>query len=285
MTLDRRLAAARPDLADERLRGKVTAGRYVAGVPRRVVAPVASLHRDPVPDAPVDTQVLMGEALLVFEEEEGWAWVQSRRDDYVGYVSTDALGAEGAPPTHRVTALRTFLYPGPDLKLPPAAHLSLGAEVSVTAVDGTYARLATGGCVFAGHLAPTGDAVADFVAVAESLIGAPYLWGGKSSLGLDCSGLVQLALFMAGVPAPRDSDQQERELGEAIDPDGPLRRGDLVFWKGHVGIMLDAATLLHANGHTMTVVSEPLSEARGRILAKTFGPVTSAKRLPARPAQ
>lgn len=280
MNLDRRLAAVRPDLADARLEGQVQAGRFVEGVPRRVVSPIASLHRHPVPDAPVDTQALMGEAVLVFEEEEGWAWAQLKRDGYVGYLSVEALGPDAPIPTHRVRALRTFVYPGPDLKLPPLAHLSIGAEVAVAGHEGAYARLAMGGAIFADHLAPLHETQADFVGVAESLTGVPYLWGGKSSLGLDCSGLVQLALFMAGVPAPRDSDQQERDLGSAIDPDGPLQRGDLIFWKGHVGIMRDAATLLHANGHSMTVASEPLAEARARILAKTFGPVTSARRLP-----
>jgi cell wall-associated NlpC family hydrolase len=279
---DKRLTPARPDLADERLRGLVDAARYVAGEARTVVAPSAPVRREPYPDAPLDTEALMGEPVTVFDENEGYAWAQLGTDGYVGYLPTEALGPASPPPTHRVTALRTFLYPGPNLKLPHIAHLSLGAGATPIEARNEYVRLSTGGWVFAGHLSPAGEHGPDYVGVADQLVGAPYLWGGKTSLGLDCSGLVQLSLAMAGIAAPRDSDMQQAALGRdlPLSPGlGGLERGDLVFWRGHVGIMLDEARLLHANGHHMAVAIEPLSEAEARIRDKTFGPITGARRL------
>ncbi len=277
---DPRLTPARPDLADARLQGAVDAERFTDGVVRRVVAPATPLRRHPAPDAPLDTEALMGEAVRVFDEEEGWAWGQLEGDGYVGYLSAEALGPAGVEPDHRVGTLRTFLYPGPSLKLPPLGFLSLGAAVTVTDVDGDYARLASGGFVFAGHLNPLAHREPDFVAVAERFLGTPYLWGGKTSLGLDCSGLIQVALAACGTEAPRDSDMQEAALGEAVEPDlASLRRGDLVFWRGHVGVMLDGERLLHANGHHMLVAAEPLREAEERIRTKSFGPVTGVRRM------
>jgi cell wall-associated NlpC family hydrolase len=277
---DPRLTPARPDLADARLQGAVDAERFTDGVVRRVVAPATPLRRHPAPDAPLDTEALMGEAVRVFDEEEGWAWGQLEGDGYVGYLSAEALGPAGVEPDHRVGTLRTFLYPGPSLKLPPLGFLSLGAAVTVTDVDGDYARLASGGFVFAGHLNPLAHREPDFVAVAERFLGTPYLWGGKTSLGLDCSGLIQVALAACGIGAPRDSDMQEAALGEAVEADlASLRRGDLVFWRGHVGVMLDDERLLHANGHHMLVAAEPLREAEERIRTKSFGPVTSVRRM------
>ncbi|HRK24577.1 MAG TPA: NlpC/P60 family protein [Beijerinckiaceae bacterium] len=279
MQHDPRVTPARPDLAAAHLAGKVSADRFVEGVARRAVVPLSPLKRRPAFDAPLETEVLAGEAVTVYEEEEGWAWVQLADDGYVGWMSANALAAPDPAPTRRVTALRTFLYPGASIKAEPLGWLSMGATVAVTRMDGAFAATPLG-FIYASHLAPPTEQAVDFVAVAESLIGAPYLWGGKSSLGLDCSGLVQLSLAMTGHAARRDSDMQEKELGQplAIDQD-LLRRGDLVFWKGHVGIMRDADTLLHANGHHMLVVSEPLAEARARILAKGAGPVTSIRRL------
>jgi cell wall-associated NlpC family hydrolase len=286
MNFDKRITPARADLADERLRGQVEASRYSAGTAKRGVVPSAPLRRHPTPDAPLDTEALMGERVTVYDEEEGWAWGQLHADGYVGYLPSAALGEASIEPNHRVTVLRTFVYPGPNLKLPPERFLSLNAAVALTAAEGDYARLASGGCVFAAHLADMDTREPDFVAVAERLVGAPYLWGGKTSLGLDCSGLIQVSLAAAGIPAPRDTDMQEAALGEPVTATSHLmglRRGDLVFWKGHVGVMLDGERLLHANGHHMLVAVEPLRAAAARILEKSYGPITSIRRLPGAP--
>lgn len=283
MSYDRRVTPFRPDLADERLRGRVEAERFCAGSTLRVVAPAAPVRRHPSPDAPLDTEALMGEAVTVYDEQEGFAWGQLHGDGYVGYLPAAALAAPGPAPTHRVGVLRTFRYPGPNLKLPPEDFVSLNARVAVVARDGDFAHLDVGGYLYAPHLAALESREPDFVAVAERFLHTPYLWGGRTSLGLDCSGLVQTVLQAAGMNAPRDSDMQEDELGEAVALGrnlSGLRRGDFVFWKAHVGIMLDAVRLLHANGHHMTTTIEPLALAEARIRGKTGGSITAVKRLP-----
>ncbi len=269
---DRRLHAFRPDLADKRLEGEVEAARFVAGRPARIAVPVADLRREPRAEAGIDTQFLYGDDVTVFDEAGGFAWVQGARDRYVGYVAASALGGRDDQPTHLVSVPRTFLYPGPDLRFPRRAALSMGSAVTVTGTaetrGTTYALLASGEAAIAGHLTPVGTHAADYVAVAESFENTPYLWGGVSGFGIDCSGLVQLAMRMAGRDVPRDSDMQADGLGAPLDPGedhSGLRRGDLVFWKGHVAIMLDADTMIHANGHTMQVSREGLREAIARI--------------------
>jgi cell wall-associated NlpC family hydrolase len=269
---DARLHAFRSDLADARLKGEVAAERFVAGRPARIVASVADLRKAPRPDAGLNTQALFGDDVLVFEDAEGWAWIQAERDGYVGYVADTVLGARDHAPTHIVSVPRTFLYPGPDLRFPVGGQLSMGSVVRVTGAAETrgthYALLPSGEAIISGHLRPIAEPAVDYVAVAETFLGAPYLWGGVSGFGIDCSGLVQLAMRMAGRQVLRDTDMQAATIGEPLDP-GPdfagLRRGDLVFWKGHVAIMTDPETMIHANGHTMLVSREGLKEAVARI--------------------
>ncbi|MBO0663371.1 C40 family peptidase [Jiella sp. MQZ9-1] len=283
-TPDPRLNAMRDDLADARLKGRVEAARFVEGRPFRVTAPLLPLRRRPQHDAALDTELLGGESVLVFDETaDGWCWVQAEADSYVGYVPADGLGAEdAAPPTARVTAPRTLVFPAPDIKRRPLAALPMGAEVAVAGAardhNADYAELASGGFVVRQHLAGLDERAPDFVAVAERFVGVPYLWGGKSALGIDCSGLVQIALQMGGATVPRDTDMQERALGTRLAGIEGLQRGDLIFWKGHVGIMIDGHSLLHANAHHMMTAIEPLAEAIGRLDARGAG-VTSVRRM------
>jgi len=278
--LDPRLTPARENLAAERLRGKVLAARFTEGVLRGIVAASAPLRRCPAPDAPLETEALHGEAAIVYDDADGWSWAQLARDSYVGYLPTSALGS-WSEPTHRVAVLRTHAYPGPSIKLPPRLALSLGARLRIERVEGDFAIATDGLHFFARHFATAESIEPDFVAVAEAFLHAPYLWGGRTSEGIDCSGLMQAALTAAGGAAPRDSIMQEAELGSLLPDTGRenLRRGDLVFWKGHVGVMRDASILLHASGWHMRVVSEPLEKAVTRIAANGGGAITSIRRL------
>lgn len=274
---DPRLTPAKANLAAESLRGIIDAPFYNEGVKRRVVEPVAGMRRAPSSTAALDTEALQGEIVTIYEDEgEGWAWGQLETDGYVGYLPSESLAAPGPAPTHKVRAQRTFLFPGPDIKLPPRAVLPFGARVEVREMRGAFA-VTPQGFLPAVHVVPLDVLEADFVAVAARFLGTPYLWGGRSAFGLDCSGLVQTALAACGIAAPRDSDQQEAALGTALPLDAPLRRGDLLFWPGHVGIVEDEANLLHANAFAMDVAREPLPAALARIGATT--PLRSIKRL------
>ena len=280
---DPRRHAYRGDLAAQSLRGLVEAPRFAKGEPRQVSAPFLPLRREPRFDARLDTEVLLGETATVYDESEGWAWVQLSRDFYVGYVPSEGLTRHLVTPTHRIAALRSYVYPEPDGKTPPLALLSVNARIACERAEGKFLALAGGGYVFAAHAAPIGSTEPDFVAVAEAFLGTPYLWGGRTSIGLDCSGLVQLALEAAGQSAPRDADMQAAELGRAIEWRGGarLRRGDLVFWEGHVGIMTSAKDFLHANAFHMAVEAEPFARAKKRIKAAGYE-VSCVRRLPGR---
>lgn len=284
--LDRRRHPVRKDLAAKHYQGRVEADRFVEGKVYRVTADCTGLRARPDPECFLDTEALFGEEITVYEQTpEGWAWGQLQTDGYVGWFAASSL-AQGLDPTHRVRALRTFRYPGPDLKFPVLGNLSFGAKVAVTGETETrgltYALLADGSAVAAKHLVPINHREADWVAAAEAFLGTPYLWGGRSSLGIDCSALVQLAAQCGGIRLPRDSDMQEAEAGTGIAHHDllALKRGDLVFWKGHVGIVAGPNRLLHANGHTMSVAIEPLDQAVARIAATEWGAITKARRLP-----
>jgi cell wall-associated NlpC family hydrolase len=264
---DPRLTPARADLAAKHLEGKVQAARFVEGRVYEVIEAQAPLRREPRPDAPLDTEALKGERVTIYDSnEEGWAWGQLAADGYVGWLPENALSPPGPAPTHKVTAPRTLVFPGPSIKLPPLEALPFGARLAIARIEDRMAVTPSGAYVPAAHLAPLGDNERDFVAVAERFLGTPYLWGGKTALGLDCSGLVQVALTACDVSCPRDSDMQEQALGTAVTTDlSALRRGDLIFWKGHVAIVRDRETLLHANAYHMAVAVEPIAEAVARI--------------------
>jgi cell wall-associated NlpC family hydrolase len=277
VSFDPRVTPARPDLAAAHLRGKVEAARFVAGETREVIDAQAPVRRAPRPDAEQTTEALMGERVAVYEfNEEGWAWGQLASDGYVGWLPANALVPPRAEPTHVVTALRTLAFPGPSIKLPPVAAPPLGSRIAVLRTQERFA-VAGVGYVPASHTAALGRHETDFVAVAERFLGTPYLWGGKTNFGIDCSGLVQVALAACGIACPRDSDMQEAALGTPADI-ATLARGDLVFWNGHVAIARDAQTLVHANAFHMAVTIEPAADVIARARA-TGSDVSSIRRL------
>jgi cell wall-associated NlpC family hydrolase len=278
---DPRLTPARPDLAAKYLEGKVAASRFVDGETFEIVDGVAPMRREPFSGAMLDTQALKGERVTVYDRnDEGWAWGQLVSDGYVGWLPDLALYRPGAAPTHKVTALRTFAFPGPSIKLPPADTLPLGAKFALARDDGAFAVTTNGQYIPKQHVGPIDRFESDYVAVAERFVGTPYLWGGKSSLGIDCSGLVQIALTACGTGCPRDSDMQEASLGRTLSATEAehLQRGDLMFWKGHVAIVRDATTIVHANAHAMATAIETTRQAIARIAAGG-SEVTSVKRI------
>ena len=279
---DPRVTPARADLAAKELEGKAAAARYVAGEVYEVIEPQAPLRGEPSHDAPLLTEALKGERVRIYEKnDEGWAWGQLAADGYVGWLSANALAPPGAPPTHKVAALRTLVFPGPSIKLAPLEALPLGARVAVARREERMAVTQSGGYLPAVHLAPIDVYETDFVAVAERFLGVPYLWGGKTVLGLDCSGLVQIALAACGISCPRDSDMQEEALGSPVAAAADLsdlQHGDLVFWTGHVAIVRDRATFLHANAFHMAVAIEPIDDAVARIRA-AGGEVSGIRRI------
>ena len=255
------------------------AARFAEGRAAQLARGVAGLHTAPVDTAPLHTQLLFGENFTVYEEKNGWVWGQSSLDSYVGYARADAFDASPSSPTHRVIARSTSLLRAPDVKKGASDMLPMNAKIAVAEQGERFARLSNGLHVFAGHIAPFASRVPDWVAVTETLVGVPYVWGGKTAAGLDCSGLVQSALEAGGIASPRDTDMMETALGQQIALDAKLQRGDLIFWKRHVGVMLDAERLIHANGFHMQVSIETLALVRERTLASENLSVRTIKRL------
>ena len=275
---DPRITPARPDLAAAHLRGKVEAEHFAEGTEQEVIVGLAPVRKEPSHEAPLVTEALAGERVTIYQtDEEGWAWGQLATDGYVGWLPAAALLAPGPAPTHKVAALRTLVFPGPSIKLPPMDALPLGARIAVAREQESFAVTSSGGFVPMRHLAPVANVDPDFVAVAERFVGVPYLWGGKSSLGLDCSGLVQIALTACGIKCPRDSDMQESALGKSASLAG-LQSGDLIFWKGHVAIARGRNSMIHANAFHMAVTIESVAEGLARIGA-AGSQVTSVRRL------
>ncbi len=276
MKADPRITLARPDLADARLEGILRAERFALPSPRQCAAPLTALRADPRVDAEQVSQLLFGERFDVLEETNGFGWGQARRDGYVGYAPLDHLAPAGNPATHWICARATHAFAGPSIKAPAAGTLSFGAMVAITEESEALALAPAIGWIARTHLMPVGMTLEDPAAVAEGFLGAPYLWGGRGSDGLDCSGLVQQALFACGRACPRDTYQQAT-LGSGVARED-LARGDLVFWRGHVGIMLDAARLIHANAYHMAVAIEPFADAATRISARGGGEPTAFRR-------
>jgi cell wall-associated NlpC family hydrolase len=278
---DPRLTPARPDLAAKYLEGRIEAKRFVTGEAFEISDSVAPLRGAPSSEAMLLTQALMGERVTIYDRNgEGFAWGQLNSDGYVGWLPDRALAKPAAAPTHKIMALRTFAFPGPSIKLLPVDTLVMGAAVTVIRDDGVFAVTRGGWYLPRQHVGLIDRHVDDFVAVAEQFAATPYLWGGKSSLGIDCSGLVQVSLNAAGIGCPRDSDMQQDGLGRALDAaeSKKLRRGDLMFWKGHVAIVRDADTIVHANAHHMATTIENTSEAIARIKA-AGSEINAIKRL------
>jgi cell wall-associated NlpC family hydrolase len=277
---DPRVHAYRDDLADKELEGLITAERYTEGSVCQVKAGVTDIRGTPDASAARTSQAVRGETVRVFDEANDWAWGQLETDGYVGYFRASALNSVPTVPTHEVAVLSTFIYPEPNIKSADVEPLSFGTTLAVTGEEGDFLQLSEGGYVYATHLRPINRRDGNVLAEIVKFVGIPYLWGGRSAFGLDCSALVQLSCLAAGIPAPRDSNMQEAYLGAPLDHMDPsqLQAGDLIYWKGHTGMMLDASSLIHVNGYHMQTVIEPLDEAISRI-AYLYAKPTSFRRL------
>jgi cell wall-associated NlpC family hydrolase len=272
---DPRITPTNGRVAHVSLEGQVEAEKFVQGRRMMVMQPMANITDEP--RGKRVSQLLFGEVFHVLETDDGFAFGQAERDGQVGYMLSGAL-ASPEQPTHWITAPATHLYPKPDLKAPPEVAIFFGSQVKVVGERDDYVRIHTGHFIPRPHLQPIRARFGDPVGVADLFLGSPYLWGGSSRWGIDCSGLVQMALLACGVDCPRDSDQQ-RVLGRELHHGEPFLRGDLVFWKGHVGFMANERMLLHANATHMAVAYEPLKDAAARIEDKGEGPITARRRF------
>lgn len=270
MKLDQRLTPATDRVALDSLRGIVERPTYTPGRPARLSVPLADLMT--APNGKRDRQVNFGTDLTVIDDENGWSFVQSALDDHCGWLRSEVIGFDLPAITHRVRVPATHIYSQPDIKQPEIASLSLGARVSVAAAEGKFARLQTGGYIFAEHITDLPDS--EPVRVAETLLDTPYLWGGNSRAGIDCSGLVQAALIACNIPCPSDSDLQRDAFPEVTE----IQRGDLLFWPGHVAMAASADMMIHATAWKMAVIWENIPKAIARIDAAGDGPFLGIRR-------
>jgi len=285
--LDPRLHPYRDDLAADFLEGRVEAEAFVAGKPRRVGVAFTAVMSKPVfsqftPGELQSSELLFGEGFTVYEDTDGWSWGQCGHDGYVGYVRSADLYSNLPEPTHWVTAARSLVFPDNKGEYPATMGLTTAARVAVETVAGDFAKLASGGWMFTRHLGGLSETLPDFVAVAQIFSRVPYLWGGRGGMGIDCSGLIQVPLAAAGLPVPRDSDQQADAIGEDIPlPDdlSDLRPGDIVFFPGHVGIHLGSGALLHASSHDMMVATHSLTEVIDRMVERKGEGITRVRRV------
>lgn len=279
-----RLTLARPDVAEVALEGEVEAARFVTPKARRIAVPLADLKREPTASAALLTQAVMGEAAAVLAEKSGWAFARLAGCGYVGYLKSEALTAHSPAPTHRVAVPLTHIYAKPDLKTPGPMALPFFSQVTAgeSPRQNGFVEAKGQGWVYGRHLKPVGEAMPDHVETALGFLHAPYLWGGRSALGLDCSGLVQLSLQAAGMTCPRDTDQQAASLGAMISRDADpnvCRRGDLVFFPGHVGILLDPTRMVHANATRMKVSIDEVATVVSWLKGKVAEPISGIRRL------
>lgn len=270
---DRRLYPATARVAHVSLRGTVGDIPLTAGQDMEITATLADLLA--APNGARDRQLVHGEGFCVVDTQGDHAFGFARKDGYCGWVLASALRPV-APKTHWVCAPASHLYPAPRVQAPPIHALPFGANVQVLGQDGGFAQTDQG-FIPLPHLRALGTGLGDPATVAEMFLHCPYLWGGNSHAGIDCSGLVQGALLACGILAPADSDLQQ-SIGAALPSGAPLQRGDLLFWRGHVAMVVDDQRLIHANGHTMNVAYEEISACIIRIAAAGGGDVITRRR-------
>lgn len=271
--MDRRLTPFSGTVALQSLRGQVTA-EFVPGEPFAVILPLAELCDQP--DGARDRQVFLGDRGLLVERRDGWAFVQMTKDGYCGWLPLAALGADEEA-THWVSAPASHLYPGPDLRLREKGMLSMTSRLRVLGETDGWLET-TRGFVPAKHVKPLGEWHKDPVAVAQTYLGVPYLWGGNGRAGLDCSGLMQLSLCACGIDCPGDSDMQMK-MGAPVPDKKPMKRGDLIFWKGHVAMAMNADFIIHATAAYMAVAAEPLKTTLSRLSGAPNGAIIARRRV------
>jgi cell wall-associated NlpC family hydrolase len=285
--MDPRLTPAGPSLALSSLKGKVSSETFTDGIQATIIHPNVSIKANPAPNAANVSEMLFGEHLTVIKASDGWAWIQANLDDYVGFVPVAAYTNKSLTPTHRVSEPLTHLYGSSDMKLPALMPLPMGSQVQVKGsidkgfveVTNSYSGDNTSGWIYESHLSPLNTKPKNFTDVAEKFLGSPYLWGGRTMAGIDCSALVQMAAIMASIPCPRDTDMQLAAFKNDIRGDEPLKRGDVLFFHGHVVIMVDEKNIIHANGFVMKVMIEPLADLIERQKKIHSDPVIGRKRL------